>query len=88
MNDTCEKIAHKEMTDRGFTVMYTVQPHHVSTCTHTQTRTHTHTQTGVHTLISDLCKIRLEPDIQKPTNRITRDASVINNRNDLLVSTS
>jgi hypothetical protein len=72
MNDTYEK-----MIDRGFTVIYTVG------------HTHTHTQkTGVHTLISDLCKIRLAPDFQKPNYCITRNASLINNRNDLLVSTS
>lgn len=81
MNDTCEKITHTKIIDRGFTVMYTVKPH-------AHAHTHTHTEMGVHTLISDLCKIQLVPDFQKPNYCITRDASVINSRNDLLVSTS
>jgi len=38
MNDTCEKITHTKMIDRGFTVMYTVKPH-------THTHTHTNKQT-------------------------------------------
>jgi len=59
MNETCEKITHTEMIDRGFTGMYTVKPHHACMCKRANARGHARTQTRVQTLISDLCKIWL-----------------------------
>jgi len=49
MNDTCQKITHIKMIDRGFTVMYTVKPH---APTPTQTNKQTNRWVSIHSLLT------------------------------------